>query len=301
MEELYAELEGLEAILMNDVVIQSPDVFTKKIEFRLENCSFSVEVKGKLLTCVYSYVVTYPVSLVDSYHSEIPVIEVSTDYTSHVHIDGNALRKQLQKTVQNCLQEEYLFLLYQAAQDWIKDNAEVASSDDSAATKRPVCKFFLEGRCRFNEKCFNFHPGSQAGKVANAEKMSHQPQTTKVNTNTEEVTKKPPMRTATDVISRIQWDPELTESDFVIGYTDRFIGIIERHFSDFNWEDIATVDIDVLAIPKHRIQYFKYKREIVWDRRIQFDNFFGSRGNGTTIYSYLKKDATDTRMPLQVA
>ena len=184
-----------------------------------------------------------------------------------------------------------MYLLYQAGCDWIKDYEEIAntSSGDNASATIPVCKYFLKGQCKFNERCHNFHPGSQAAaQRATTEKSSCQPQTTE-----EEITKKPPMRTATDVISRIQWDPELSESDFVIGYSDRFIGIVEKQFSDFNWEDIATVGIDVLAIPKHRIQYFKYMDEIVWDRRVQLDNFFGSRGNGITIYSLLKKDITD--------
>jgi len=223
--------------------------------------------------------------LASSYHSEIPSIEVTPLLTSHMHIDEKALKQHLIRTVEDSLQEEYLYLLYQAANDWIKDNEEITkTSDDDALATRPVCKYFLEGRCKFNERCRNFHPGCHTSQKV---KTSHQ----EVNMNTMEVTKKPPMRTATDVISRIQWDPALSESDFAIGYTDRFIGIVEKQFSDFNWEDIATVGIDVLAIPKHRIQYFKYRDEIVWDRRVQLDNFFGSRGNGTTIHSLLKQDA----------
>ena len=213
-----------------------------------------------------------------------------------MHIDGNVLKQHLIRTVQDSLEEKFLYLLFQAAQDWIKDNVKTSSddsdSDDSAAT-RPVCKYFLEGRCRFNERCHNFHPESQAAQEATVGQTSHQSETTKVNIDTE-VTKKPPMRTATDVISRIQWDPVLSESDFIIGYSDRFIGIVEKQFSEFNWEDIATVSLDVLAIPKHRIQYFKYKDEIVWDRRVQLDNFFGSRGNGTKIHSLLKQDTAKT-------
>jgi len=221
------------------------------------------------------------------------MIEITTDQTSRKHIDEKALRQHLIRTAKDSLQEDYLYLLYQAGCDWIKDYeiANTISGDNESATI-PVCKYFLKGRCKFNERCHNFHPGSQAAvQRATAEKSSHQPQTTEEDTM--KITKKPPMRTATNVISRIQWDPELSESDFVIGYSDRFIGIVEKQFSEFNWEDIATVGIDVLAIPKHRIQYFKYKDKIVWDRRVQLDNFFGSRGNGTTIHSLLKKDIAD--------
>ena len=36
--------------------------------------------------------------------------------------------------------------------------------------------------------------------------------------------------------------------------------------SDLSWDDVASVDYDVLAIPKHRIEYFKYKQIKVWDK-----------------------------------
>lgn len=93
--------------------------------------------------------------------------------------------------------------------------------------------------------------------------------------------KKQRMRPATEVISRIQWDPDLTVGDFSVGYLDRFTGIIEKPFQEFFWEDISSVGDTVLAVPKHRIQYFKYRGEIVWDKRVQLDNFFGSRGTRT--------------------
>ena len=39
--------------------------------------------------------------------------------------------------------------------------------------------------------------------------------------------KKKSMKTATDVISRIMWDDALPTESFVVGYLDRFIGIME--------------------------------------------------------------------------
>lgn len=82
----------------------------------------------------------------------------------------------------------------------------------------------------------------------------------------------------------LQWDDALRTDHFAIGYLDRFVGIIEKPFSAFSWEDLASVDSrTVLAVPKHRFQYVKYRDEIVWDKRVQMDNFFGSRGDGTTI------------------
>lgn len=89
-------------------------------------------------------------------------------------------------------------------------------------------------------------------------------------------TKKSKMRTANDVISRIRWDPDLPAQHIKIGYLDRFNGILEKPFNAFTWEDVASVDYDVLAIPKHRIVYFKYRNEKIWDKNERLDLVFGS-------------------------
>jgi len=105
--------------------------------------------------------------------------------------------------------------------------------------------------------------------------------------------KKGSMRTAADVISRIRWDPDLPTEKFTIGYLDRFVGIIEKPFSAFSWEDLATVAPNVLAVPEHRIQYFKYLDELVWDKAKQLDNVFGSRG-GKLIQDVIVARSTTT-------
>lgn len=95
--------------------------------------------------------------------------------------------------------------------------------------------------------------------------------------------KKESMKTAEDVIKRILWDSNLESENFSVGYLDRFLGLMEKNFSQFSWEDLASVDYTVLAIPKHRIQYFKYRKVIVWDKRKRLDNVFGSAGCKVTI------------------
>lgn len=95
-----------------------------------------------------------------------------------------------------------------------------------------------------------------------------------------EVNKKPRMRTADDVISRILWDTSVDASEFLVGYVDRFLGVIERPFCDFNW-DTNPCDCDYsteLALPRHRIQYFKHRGHRVWDRHSRMDRVFGSTG-----------------------
>ena len=144
------------------------------------------------------------------------------------------------------------------------DNNQQSSPED-----RLVCKFFLEGKCRFGEKCKNIHEAGQGN--AEASPKSRRKQTEKPDKEEIIIKKKPSMRTAEDVKNRILWDPMLPEDFFIIGYLDRFLGIMEESFSTFSWEHLASVDYDVLAIPQHRIQYFKYKSEKVWDKSQRLD------------------------------
>ena len=101
------------------------------------------------------------------------------------------------------------------------------------------------------------------------------------------------MKTAEDVISRIEWDERLDRRFFRVGYIDRFLGLQEKSFTDFDFKvDLSTVSdrhSNILAIPKHRIQYFKYNNEIIWDKDTRTDLVFGSTGNQETIYDVIKR------------
>ena len=105
--------------------------------------------------------------------------------------------------------------------------------------------------------------------------------------------KKNSMKTAEDVISRIEWDDRLDKRFFRVGYIDRFVGLQEKSFTDFDFKvDLSTVSdrhSNILAIPKHRIQYFKYNNEIIWDKDTRTDLMFGSTGNQQTIYDVIKR------------
>ncbi|XP_064606358.1 uncharacterized protein LOC135471184 [Liolophura sinensis] len=108
--------------------------------------------------------------------------------------------------------------------------------------------------------------------------------------------KKVSMKTAGDVISRILWDESLPSDQFTVGYMDRFVGMVEKNFSAFSWEDLASVDYTVLAIPKHRIHYFKYKDLKVWDKDKRMDNVFGSTGSNMTITDAMEQYETQRRV-----
>eukprot|EP01102_Stenamoeba_stenopodia_P004264 TRINITY_DN14594_c0_g1_i1.p1 TRINITY_DN14594_c0_g1~~TRINITY_DN14594_c0_g1_i1.p1 ORF type:complete len:135 (-),score=33.89 TRINITY_DN14594_c0_g1_i1:76-480(-) len=88
------------------------------------------------------------------------------------------------------------------------------------------------------------------------------------------------MRTAIDVCKRIRWDPVLRNQheNFTIGYLDRFDGVVDSPFTEFNFEEI----------PFHRIHNFKYRGVVVWDKNLHVDHFFGSRStNHLTIYNFV--------------
>ena len=173
-------------------------------------------------------------------------------------------------------------------------------------SKVPVCRYFLQGKCRFGDKCKNSHGDSQPKKqlaaakddvelLKGAQAVASKSSKGKMKDDVQkdESQKKVPMRTSDSVISRILWDPDLPSEEFKVGYLDRFVGIVEKPFSSFSWEDLATVGNNVLAVPKHRIQYFKFRDEIVWDKRSQMDNFFGSRG-GRTIQDIVAEQQQST-------
>lgn len=150
-----------------------------------------------------------------------------------------------------------------------------AGADSSEAPS--VCRFFLEGRCRFGARCRQPHPGAPAPtpEVAQPESGS----------------KKPALRTAADVIQRIRWDPRLDPAEFSVGYTDRFLGVQEEPFCAFCWDEpLAALGPGVLAVPQHRIRYFRFRGRLVWDRASRTDLIFGSgtvAGRGPTILDAL--------------
>ena len=300
--EVEDELEALKATFTDEVQWHKmePNTDGGSGTYRLDmsynsQAILTLELNGQsipnlVLRLVLFYAVLYHV---DKYPTFLPKVVVP-DY-----LQSLGLREHVLGAVPTDSEgSPILYYFTDAARQWVNDHPLSVQPSPSAVAKEntakvPTCKFFLQGNCRFGDKCKNSHASGRspskktsiADKGIQSDKKSKQETSTKSKgrqtkeyTETGDVEKKAPMRTSEEVISRILWDPDLPSEKFKVGYLDRFLGIIEKPFSSFSWEDLATVGNNVLAVPKHRIQYFKYREEIVWDKRSQMDNFFGSRG-----------------------
>ena len=74
------------------------------------------------------------------------------------------------------------------------------------------------------------------------------------------------------IFKRLKWDESFDTNDVIIGYTDRFKGIMEMKFNDFKGVHEHYKD----GIPLHRIQYYKICGKIVWDRKNKIDLLTGA-------------------------
>lgn len=77
------------------------------------------------------------------------------------------------------------------------------------------------------------------------------------------------MRTAEDVIKRLEWDIlDHAVHGFTVGYLDRFLGVMEESLEsrDGMWREV----------PQHRIAWFKYGGTVIWDKESRTDFVFGT-------------------------
>ncbi len=88
-----------------------------------------------------------------------------------------------------------------------------------------------------------------------------------------EKTRVPKLRPALDVLHRLRWDPSYADEAFIVGYEDRFQGVLEVAMSQWRAEQT-----DEEFIPQHRILYFKREADgvRVWDKKEKLDLVFGS-------------------------
>ncbi|EEY18213.1 DUF455 domain-containing protein [Verticillium alfalfae VaMs.102] len=79
----------------------------------------------------------------------------------------------------------------------------------------------------------------------------------------------PKLRTASDVLHRLRWDPGMSSDDFAIGYTD-------RHLAEPQEKAVGAWKLEQTHeefIPQHRILYFRRKSDgmLVWERSSRTD------------------------------
>jgi uncharacterized protein (UPF0248 family) len=99
------------------------------------------------------------------------------------------------------------------------------------------------------------------------------------------------LRTSADVYNRLMWDASADSADYIVGYEDRFEGIMETPLLSFKREveDEGTqsrmlyrtfplLTSLVAFVPFHRVEYFRRKSDglRVWDRKTRVDLVFGS-------------------------
>lgn len=197
--------------------------------------------------------IVFNFKLTETYPTTSPVIEVRSESLTNEEIDD--LNEYLKQASSGPGSSPSLERLVELALTWLRDG-----NIDVSGKKKKSKQDEKDGSGRRRQRKNKIKPKDGAEKG-----------------------KKPPMKTAIDVVKRILWDDALPQDQFLVGYMDRMDGLKEKYFNAFSWEDIASVDYTVLAIPKHRIQYFKYKGEIVWDKRCRLDNVFGSTGSKQTI------------------
>ncbi|KAF3934553.1 hypothetical protein ABW19_dt0209031 [Dactylella cylindrospora] len=81
------------------------------------------------------------------------------------------------------------------------------------------------------------------------------------------------LRPSHEVYHRIKWDNTYDSSNYLVGYEDRFRGVLELPVDKWKMEMS-----DEEFVPMHRVVYFKEKKsgEVVWDREKRIDKIFGS-------------------------
>eukprot|EP01118_Nematostelium_gracile_P015911 TRINITY_DN6472_c0_g1_i1.p1 TRINITY_DN6472_c0_g1~~TRINITY_DN6472_c0_g1_i1.p1 ORF type:complete len:713 (-),score=167.58 TRINITY_DN6472_c0_g1_i1:18-2156(-) len=117
---------------------------------------------------------------------------------------------------------------------------------------------------------------SQTGKKIQSEQIEKPKKATPRAVQQNEDTKRNPtkkkLRTSEEVFNRMRWDHSFDKDEILIGYEDRFDGMKEALFVTWEAKDVT----EETFIPWHRVQYFKHKGEVVWDRKTRMDKVFVS-------------------------
>ncbi|KAF8417589.1 hypothetical protein EV426DRAFT_721146 [Tirmania nivea] len=97
---------------------------------------------------------------------------------------------------------------------------------------------------------------------------------------TQEYIKKAKLRPAHDIINRIKWDSDMDTHDYIIGYEDRFLGILQMNLE--KWVGHRRDETDEEWMPMHRVVWITRASDskVVWHREKRIDIIFGSGDRG---------------------
>lgn len=213
----------------------------------------------------------------ESYPSKAPEIIITAPRLAPDQI--LVVQRVLQTYSDTLLNQPMILLIHQRLLRWFDENhIQSLEANSNNGNQTNTLQPSPAPRSRANSKTNIFNQTSSASRSEESES---------------EQSKKSSMKTAEDVISRIEWDDRLDSRYFRVGYVDRFLGLQEKAFEEFDFKvDLSTISdrhSALLAIPKHRIQYFKYNNEIIWDKETRTDLMFGSTGNQETIYDVIDR------------
>ncbi|CAF0818889.1 unnamed protein product [Rotaria sp. Silwood1] len=222
------------------------------------------------------YDVSLTLQLDESYPNKLPEIIITAPRLSPDQI--LLVQKLLQSYSETLLNQPMILLIYSRLLKWFDENniqtLTVNTNNIHNNTSVP--------RSPINSKLF-----SPMASINNHNKLLH------TDEHNHDEIKKCSMKTADDVITFIEWDSRLEKRFIRIGYIDHFLGLQERSFNDFDFKiDPSTINdqhTNTIVISKHRIQYFKYANEIIWDKKSRIDSLFGSTGSQQTIDDIIKR------------
>lgn len=91
-----------------------------------------------------------------------------------------------------------------------------------------------------------------------------------------EYIKKAKLRPAHDIINRIKWDSDMDIHDYLIGYEDRFLGILQMNLA--KWVGHRRDETDEEWMPMHRVVWITRASdgEVVWHKEKRIDTIFSS-------------------------
>jgi len=96
-----------------------------------------------------------------------------------------------------------------------------------------------------------------------------------------EYIKKAKLRPVHDIINRIKWDSDMDIHDYLIGYEDRFLGILQMNLE--KWVGHRRDETDEEWMPMHRVVWITRASDggVVWHKEKRIDTIFGSGDQAT--------------------